>query len=122
MTESYYIKECPNEKYSNEADVKSWNIGKIIFSQTDSTFINGYFKLDNTVISMITPGWYLIEFVSKDVDGEEIIDKKYIEIWDNTGNAGTLSYNLIKEENRTVDPGASLKIQTGSGADEVYVI
>ena len=83
MSESDFIKYFPNDEFKNESDVKSWNTGRIIYSHTDSTTMNGSFKLDKKAISSLQPGWYLIEFRAKDLDGEEIIDKKYIEITDN---------------------------------------
>jgi len=122
MTETDYIKSFPNDEFKNESDFKSWNPGRMIYSHTDSTTMNRSFKLDREAISSLQPGWYLIEFKGKDLDGEEIIDKRYIEIRDNAVKGGSLSYNTIKEENRTGEPGTSLRIQTGSDADDLYVI
>jgi 5-hydroxyisourate hydrolase-like protein (transthyretin family) len=122
MSESDFIKSFPNDEFKNESDVRSWNPGPMVYSHTDSTNMNGFFKLDKAAVSSLKPGWYLIEFKAKDLDGDEIIDKKYIEIRDNTATRGSLRYNIIKEENRTGEPGTSLKIQTGSDADDLYVI
>ncbi len=122
MSESDFIKYFPNDEFKNESDVKSWNTGRVIYSHTDSTTMNRSFKLDKKAISPLQPGWYLIEFRAKDPDGEEIIDKKYIELRDKTVIGGGLSYNKIKEENKTGEPGSSLTIQTGSDAGDLYVI
>ncbi|HEX3767848.1 MAG TPA: hypothetical protein VHT72_05690, partial [Puia sp.] len=122
MSESDFIKYFPNDEYKDESNVKSWDTGQVIYSNTDSTMLNMSFKLDKTAISSIQPGWYLIKFRAKDPDGEEIIDKKYIQIKDNTANGGSLSYNKIKEENKSGEPGTSLSIQTGSDAGDLFVI
>jgi len=122
MSEGEFIKSFPNDEFKNESDVKSWNTGRIVYSHTDSTNLYRSFRMDQEVISSLKPGWYLVEFNGKDLDGEEIVDKKYIEIRDNAVKNGSLSYNIIKEETRTVEPGTSLKIQTASDADAVYVI
>ena len=122
MTEQDYINSFPNDEYENESDIKSWKLGSIIYRYTDSTETNGSFKLDKRVMSSIVSGWYLVEFKAKDLDHEEIIDKKYIEITDNISNAGFLSYNIITEENKTSGPGDTVKIQTGSDAGDLFVI
>jgi len=122
MSESDFIKSFPYDEFMNESDVKSWSPGRMIYSHKDSTTVDRSLKLDKEAISSFKPGWYLIEFRAKDLDGEEIIDKKYIEIKDNVVKGASLSYNIIKEENRTGEPGTSLKIETGSDADDLYVI
>ena len=122
MSESDFIKYFPNDEFKNESDVKSWNTGRVIYSHTDSTTMNRSFKLDKKAISSLQPGWYLVEFKAKDLDGEEIIDKKYIEIRDNTVIGGGLSYNKIKEENKSGEPGTNLTIQSGSDARDLFVI
>ncbi len=122
MSESDFIKSFPNDEYKNESDVKSWVHGRVIYSHEDSTTMSRSFKLDREAISSLKPGWYLMEFKAKDLDGEEIIDKKYIEIRDNAAKGAGLSYNIIKEEDKTGEPGTSLKIQTGSDANDIFVI
>ncbi|HET7000637.1 MAG TPA: alpha-2-macroglobulin family protein, partial [Puia sp.] len=122
MSEGDFIKSFPYDEFKNESDIKSWNAGRVIYSHADSTTGNGSFNLDKEAISSLQPGWYLVEFRAKDLDGEEIIDKKYIEIIDNAANTGSLSYNRIKEENKTGEPGTSITIQTGSDATDLYVI
>jgi hypothetical protein len=122
MSETDFVKSFPNDEYRNESDVKSWKTGTTVYSHSDSTTLNGLFQLDKKAVSSIDPGWYLIEFRSKDLDGEEIMDKKYVEISDHSGRSSGLSYNKIKEENKTGEPGTSLKIQTGSDANDLFVI
>jgi len=122
MTESDYIKSFPNDEFRNESDIRSWNPGRVIYSHTDSTNVNRSFALGKEAVSSFEPGWYLIEFRAKDQDGEEIINKKYIEIRDKVIKGNSFSYNLVKEENVTGEPGTSLKIQTGSDADNLYLI
>jgi len=122
MSEHEFINYFPNDEYRNESDVKSWNTGRIFYSKRDSTNMNGSFKLDKESISSLRPGWYVLEFKAKDVDGEEIIEKKFIEIRDNGERTGSLVYNLIKEENKIGEPGTRLQIQTASDANNLYVI
>jgi hypothetical protein len=102
--------------------MKTWKSGEIIYSHTDSTTANGFFTPDKAILSSLTPGWYVIEFRAKNPGGEEIMDRKYIQIADNSGKTINPGYNLVGEENKTGEPGSSVKIQTGSGADDLFVI
>ena len=59
---------------------------------------------------------------AKDIDGQDIIDKKYIEITGNNPNPGAPAYNRIPEENPLTEPGRTVNIHTGSDARDLFII
>jgi hypothetical protein len=122
ITEAEYIQAFPYDEYRNENDIKSWKQGSDIFEITDSTSELGFFPADNKAVSSLTPGWYLLKFKAKDKEGEEIIDKRFIELTGNTYKSAVKAYNLILREEFSTEPGKTLNIQTGSDAKDVFVI
>jgi uncharacterized protein YfaS (alpha-2-macroglobulin family) len=122
FSEKQYISLFPYDEYKNESDFKSWKIGAVVYRKTDSTRENGYFSLDQKAKNLLGPGWYCILFRVKDKNGEEIIDKKYVEISDNRGHAVVPSYNKIPEQDLYAQPGNSPVIETGTDAKDVHVI
>ncbi len=65
---------------------------------------------------------YLLEFKGTDKNGEEILDKKYIELTGENGQSGIVKYNIIPGENINAVPGMIEYLQTGSDAKDLFVI
>jgi uncharacterized protein YfaS (alpha-2-macroglobulin family) len=121
MSEQEYVREFPNDEYKDESELKSWREGSRIFEKTDSTSEEGIFYVDKKILTTVKPGWYLIEFRSTD-HGTEIVDKRYVDVSVNSGKPAAIIYNLIPEEELSVEPGSSLNIETGSAAKDLFVI
>jgi len=90
MNESAFINTFPNDEYRDELNIKSWKIVSGFLEKTDSTNANGLFALDEKIISTFNSGWYLFEFRVIDQTGEEIIDKRFIQILSDKVNSGSL--------------------------------
>jgi hypothetical protein len=116
-----FIGYFPNDEYRNESDIKTWQRGPRVFEKTDSSNVEGLISIDKKALGLIEPGWYVIEFEAKD-KGDEIMDKKYVEITVNDMKSTVLNYNIIPYQEIESEPGMPVKIQTGSDAKNVFVI
>jgi hypothetical protein len=122
MTASEYLKAFPYDEYDNESDVKSWYKGAKIFEKTDSTREDGVWVIGKKQFESVDPGWYVFEFRGRDKNGEEILDKKFLELTGNSGKPSAFVYNLIPAEMKWGEPGETVRIQTGSDAKDLFVI
>ena len=80
------------------------NMVRFIYERTDSTSESGLFEVDKNTLASIQPGWYLIEFKAKDKDGEEIVDKRYIQLIRQGVKSGNVGYNLVPFEFISAEP------------------
>jgi hypothetical protein len=120
MTKDEYIRNFPYDEYDNDTDPKSWEKGQQVFSKTDSVLASGEWKLGN---EKFLPGFYTIEFITRDKNGEEVKDVKYIELYDEESkqlNHPSYLWNGITRT--TVEPGETAKVEWGTAADNLFVV
>ena len=119
MSKEEYVKLFPNDEYDNETDSKSWIKEKQVVEKKDSTKENSKFEIPN---SNFSPGFYVIEVSTKDKDGQEVKDVKYVELYDEkVNNLGHPEY-LWTEESKPIEPGEKTSIKIGTSSDNVYLI
>ena len=70
--------------------------GERVFEKSDTAKENSQFAVGST---QLTPGFYLIEISTKDKNGEEVKDVKYIELYDEKNNR--VSYIEILMDGRS---------------------
>jgi uncharacterized protein YfaS (alpha-2-macroglobulin family) len=121
MSEPDYIHLFPHDEYRNESDIKSWKQGPAIFDKTDSTKSSGLFTIDRKLLESLKPGWYVLEFKVYD-KGDLVSDKRYIEITNSTSASPGYVYNIISHEEITSHPGEIVPVNTGSDAQNIFVI
>jgi hypothetical protein len=119
MNKVDYIKLFPNDEYDNETDFKSWIKEETVFKGADSTKANSPFTIHH---SPFQPGIYIVEVSTKDKDGQEVKDIKYIELYDEKVNKLNHSEYLWAEGSRPIEPGEKTTIKVGSSADNIYLI
>jgi uncharacterized protein YfaS (alpha-2-macroglobulin family) len=122
IPEAEFIKNFPNDEYRDESDIKTWKQGSEVFEKVDSTNTDGIMSIDKKTLASLDAGWYLFEFKAVDKDGEEIVDKRYVEIVVNEKRPSVPSYNIIRYQEIASEPGLSVRIQTGSDAKDIFVI
>ncbi|MDP4211456.1 MAG: alpha-2-macroglobulin family protein [Bacteroidota bacterium] len=121
MQKDEYVKNFPNDEYKDEANKASWE-KQIKFEKTDSTRASGLFPgwADGKTPAS---GWYLMEFKSKDKNGDWIIDRRFIELCKSEENKPAYpTYNAIVSEDQTGEPGGTLNIRSGTSVRDVWVI
>ena len=120
MTKDEYIKNFPYDEYDDESDFKSWEKGSEIFSKADSVKEKSPWTIDH---KQWTPGFYVIELSTKDKNGEEIKDIKYIELFDEKSNRlNRPDYLWTGTKKTVVEPGETAKVEIGTATDNLFVV
>ncbi|HEY6064234.1 MAG TPA: alpha-2-macroglobulin family protein, partial [Chitinophagaceae bacterium] len=120
MTKEEYIRNFPYDEYDNESDYKSWEKGQQAFEKSDSARDNGEWLVGT---GKFQPGFYVIEMSTKDMNGEEVKDVKYIELFDEKSNQlNRPDYLWTGVQKTTVEPGETAKIEFGTSADNLFVV
>lgn len=119
MSKEEYIKNFPYDEYDNEADSKSWGKGELVFEKSDSARENGQWAIDN---KQLTSGFYVVEISTKDKNGEEVKDVKYIELYDEKNNQLTTPQYLWNEGAKPIEPGEKTSVKLGTSADNLFVV
>jgi hypothetical protein len=120
MTKDEYIRNFPYDEYDNESDHKSWGKGEEVFSKSDSAWASGEWQVAS---GEYKPGFYIIEMLTKDKNGEEVKDVKDIELFDEKSDQLNRPDYLWKGIRKTtVEPGETAKIELGTSADNLFVV
>lgn len=118
LSKDEFVKLFPNDVYENEHQIENYPIDKVVFKtsfdteKTDTIF---------TKNSNLKPGIYKFEAKSIDIFGEEVLDVKYITIYDNT-SAKPVSNDIfsVRQVKSTLEPGENAEFILASATD-VYV-
>jgi len=120
MSKEEYIKNFPYDEYDNETDYKSWGKGAEVFAKVDSSRVNGEWSMVN---KKFEAGFYIIEISTKDKNGEEVKDVKYMELFDEKSNQlNGPDYLWTGAKKTTVEPGETAKVDIGTAADNLFVV
>ncbi|HKZ65923.1 MAG TPA: alpha-2-macroglobulin family protein, partial [Chitinophagaceae bacterium] len=119
MSREEYIKNFPYDEYDNESDPKSWEKGEVVFEKSDAVKVSGEWRVVN---GKFGTGFYVIEISTKDKNGEEVKDVKYVELYDEKNNQlGTQQY-LWSEAAKPIEPGEKTSVKLGTSADNLFVV
>jgi hypothetical protein len=119
LNKEEFIKNFPHDEYRSESDYKTWEKGERVFSKTDSTRMNSQFVIDN---SQLQTGFYEITITTKDKDGNEVKDIRYVELYDQKTNTFSGPEYIWAKGSRPIEPGEKTTIDLGSAASSVFVV
>ncbi len=68
------------------------------------------------------PGYYVVEISTKDKNGEEVKDVKYIELYDEKSKQLNHPQYLWTKESNPIEPGEKTTIELGTSADNLFVV
>lgn len=119
MSKEEYIKYFPFDEYDNETDHQRWAKEQKAFEKNDSTKSNGQWTIGNQKFS---PGWYIVEISTKDKNGEEVKEVKYVQLVDEKANQLESPQYLWTQGSKTIEPGEKTEIKIGSSAENLFVI
>jgi hypothetical protein len=120
MSKEDYIKNFPNDEYSDETKKETWEKVSQVFESSDSTKEDSRYKVQGT---RFQAGWYVIEVNAKDKYGEDVKNIKFIQLYDSkTGNPANPQYNWVFDNYQIAEPGKKVNVNIGSSAKDVFVI
>ncbi|HEY0355971.1 MAG TPA: alpha-2-macroglobulin family protein, partial [Flavisolibacter sp.] len=108
----------PHDEYSNETDMSTW-ARTAVYNKTDSSRRNGQWAIGN---GPFKPGYYMVEVVTKDKDGKEVKDARYLELFDPANGFNKPEYLWVKGSDKPIEPGEQTHIRIGSSAQQVYLV
>jgi hypothetical protein len=119
MSRDEYIRNFPYDEYDNESEKESWEKEERVFEKSDSAKANSEFRIMNYEFK---PGFYVIEVSTKDKNGEEVKDIKYIELFDEKSNQLNHPQYLWTENPDPLEPGEKTSIKLGTTADNLFIV
>jgi len=119
MSKEEYIKYFPYDEYDNETDYQSWMKEKQVYQNSDSIREHSTFNIQH---STFAPGWYVVEISTKDKNGEEVKDVKYIQLVDEKNNQLSSPQYLWTQGAKQIEPGEKTEIKIGTSADDLFIV
>jgi uncharacterized protein YfaS (alpha-2-macroglobulin family) len=120
MDEATFRQFFPNDEYKDEANHLNWEKANIVFERNIVTTEDG--KLKTGVAIWNRNGWYVIELETKDKSGMQVVEKKYVQVWDerNTGNIADAL--MLTPTTQTKQPGEKAEVNVVSGYKNLHLI
>jgi hypothetical protein len=120
MSKEEFIKNFPHDEYKGESDYKNWEKGNVVFTETKGTDSSSQFAVGRW---QKVPGFYQVEISTKDKEGQEVKDIRYVELFDpKTNDLSRPEYLWAKGSNKPIEPGEKTAVQVGSSAGNVFLI
>jgi hypothetical protein len=119
MSKEEYIRSFPYDEYDNEREKESWQKGEKVFEKIDSAKSNSEFRIMN---SEFKPGFYVVEISTKDKNGEEVKDVKYIEVYNEKNTQLNHPAYIWTKVPQPIEPGEKTSIELGTSADNLFVV
>jgi uncharacterized protein YfaS (alpha-2-macroglobulin family) len=119
MTQQEYQAAFPYDIYNNENEVSAWEKGEKVLEVTDTTTASGKFAINQ---SSLPGGWYVVEAVTTDKNGESVKDKLYVQLFNKTSNINPSAYGSIEAGKTTYEPGETASYQLSTNLGDVFMI
>ncbi|MDH7462274.1 alpha-2-macroglobulin family protein [Chitinophagaceae bacterium 26-R-25] len=117
MSYDDYVKYFPNDEYKDESKKESWKKLEKVVDLTDSA--NKDIPLN---YGKLTPGWYLVQAIAKDRNGDTVKDLRYVLLDDNSSKLAIQTYITAAGDRKSIQPGEKKTIMIGSSANDVTLI
>ncbi len=118
FTKEQYTQHFPNDDYADELNEKNWAASNEVYSTILDTKKEASFTLTK---SQLPIGYYKIEAITKDKEGNEIKDIKYMQLFSKNATAYP-QYNFKYIVNNLIQPAETATFLRGSMANEIFVI
>lgn len=119
MSREEYVQYFPHDEYNDETNPAGWEKENTLWQKTDSVKENTPFAVNGI---QITPGFYTIEISTKDKNGAEVKDIKYIELFDEKNQRLGKATYLWAEGPKPIQPGEKTTIKLGTSADDLFIV
>ena len=119
MKQEDYLKDFPLDEYNDESKKENWKKGELVYTRTDSSNADNRFTIHH---SLLTKGWYVIEAITKDKNGNEVKNISFIQLTDATAQPVVPDYVWDFPKTITKEPGEVATCTIGSSASDLFVI
>ncbi len=120
LSEAEFRAAFPDDEYAEEADHLHWPQAEPIWNTVIHTGTADEAILPPSLWKQ--PGWQVIELKSKDPQGNEIIEKKYVYAIDKKADAKPQARLLVYADKSVLEPSDVLKMVVKTGVDSTYVL
>ena len=118
MNKETYINNFPNDDYEDELNESFWATNALLFQATINTAKSSKFNIPHATLPV---GYYKIEAITKDKDGHEIKDVKFMQLFSRTSSPYP-QYNFNYTINNFVEPTETAQFIAGSMAEKTFVV
>jgi uncharacterized protein YfaS (alpha-2-macroglobulin family) len=118
FSQAEYYSLFPYDEYKDENQPSKWEKAQKVAERTDTTSDGKPFTIEH---SALTPGWYVIEAITKDKYGEEVKDIKYVQLY-NQNIVSSVASGDVESGKTTVEPGEKAVYQVNTTLDDVFVV
>ena len=120
MSKAEFENNFPYDEYEQESDYHNWKKKEAIEKDSINTGQATNYKPQTTNFPQ---GWYVIEAIAKDKDGNEVKDVKYIQLYDlQSASLPSLQSNWSREIASVVQPGEQAKVVIGTNEQDAFII
>lgn len=120
ISEPEFRNTFPLDEYNDENNYLNWPIEKSIWTKTFTTSKDGleYFEKLNE-----SQGWYLLEAITKDKDGKEVMDKKYIRLSNFLNPEALPNENILITKVKTIaEPIENFTFKLSNPFDKIFLL
>lgn len=120
MSKKEFLAAFPHDEYDDETDPKSWPKGEVVLSSQNVTKPDGKWLIHD--FSKLSTGFYELEFVAADSTGEEVKDRRVVEVVNAEKPLLSRPEYIWGIPSGVVEPGEDAVIKLGSSAEKLFVI
>ena len=120
MSREVYATYFPYDEYEKEADCHEWKKLDAVVKDTFNTASTSDYKLKT---GNLKQGWYCIEARTKDKDGNEVKDVRYIQVYDlSAAGLPSPQINFSHAISNSGTPGDKTQLLLGTSETNVFAI
>lgn len=119
MNKEEYIQYFPHDEYNDETNPASWDKENILWQKTDSIKEGMPFVVNGIKPA---PGYYSVEIFTKDKNGAEVKDLKYIELFDEKSQQLGQPQYVWTQGPKPIQPGENTTLRLGTSANDVFIV
>lgn len=120
IPEAQFRRDFPFDEYKGENDYRQWKEEKQVWSKTVNTGIDDVVALP---AMKPEPGYYLLLAKTKDAFGSEVVEKKFVRLYDaNAVKALGGEHLLVAKLDTRAGPGEKAQIAYASADEPVHIL
>jgi hypothetical protein len=120
ISETEFRRDFPLDEYNDENNYLNWATEQIVWTKTFTTTKEGLEYLQKTGASQ---GWFVLEATTKDKDGNEVMDKKYVRLSNFANPEALLNEHLLVTKVKTIaEPIENFTLKLSNPFDKIFLL